>query len=133
MLGFAEQLEFLEIVPDDARCRLRAARAAVEAMMLGAARATCGSLHRRRGRATAFHTGTPAPRDWRRSATGAIDPSDPFNDHEPVDSSAAAIGAQGLLAPRPPPQRDAADPLQTRYFRPVSASWTRSWTPPDLT
>ena len=24
-------------------------------------------------------------------------PSDPFNDHEPVDSSAAAIGAQGLL------------------------------------
>jgi hypothetical protein len=24
-------------------------------------------------------------------------PSDPFNHHEPVDSSAAAIGAQGLL------------------------------------
>src|SRR5690606_34207135 len=29
--------------------------------------------------------------DWRAR------PSDPFNDHEPVDSSAAAIGAQGLL------------------------------------
>jgi hypothetical protein len=29
--------------------------------------------------------------DWRRR------PSDPFNDHEPVDSSAAAIAAQGLL------------------------------------
>ena len=25
------------------------------------------------------------------------EPSDPFNDHEPVDSSAAAIAAQGLL------------------------------------
>ena len=24
-------------------------------------------------------------------------PADPYNDHEPVDSSAAAIGAQGLL------------------------------------
>jgi hypothetical protein len=24
-------------------------------------------------------------------------PADPFNDHEPVDSSAAAIAAQGLL------------------------------------
>jgi hypothetical protein len=29
--------------------------------------------------------------DWRSS------PADPFNDHEPVDSSAAAIAAQGLL------------------------------------
>jgi hypothetical protein len=29
--------------------------------------------------------------DWRAR------PSNPFNDHEPVDSSAAAIGAQGLL------------------------------------
>ena len=39
----------------------------------------------------------PARPGWRRSATGAIAPADPFNDHEPVDSSAAAIAAQGLL------------------------------------
>ena len=46
---------------------------------------------------TACPTGTPARRasralgDWRDRA------ADPFNDHEPVDSSAAAIAAQGLL------------------------------------
>jgi hypothetical protein len=41
-----------------------------------------------------WDTGAPgltALGDWRAR------PSDPFNDHEPVDSSAAAIGAQGLL------------------------------------
>ena len=31
------------------------------------------------------------------SLTATAVPADPFNDHEPVDSSAAAIGAQGLL------------------------------------
>ena len=35
--------------------------------------------------------GLPALGDWRAAA------ADPFNDHEPVDSSAAAIAAQGLL------------------------------------
>ena len=41
-----------------------------------------------------WDTGAPdlaALGDWRGR------PSDPFNDHEPVDSSAAAIAAQGLL------------------------------------
>ena len=41
-----------------------------------------------------WDTGAPglaALDDWR------LRPSDPFNDHEPVDSSAAAIAAQGLL------------------------------------
>ncbi len=41
-----------------------------------------------------WDTGAPglaALGDW------AIAPADPFNDHEPVDSSAAAIAAQGLL------------------------------------
>ena len=54
-------------------------------------------LHRRGRAPTACRTGTPARPAWRRSATGAIAPADPFNDHEPVDSSAAAIAAQGLL------------------------------------
>ena len=35
--------------------------------------------------------GLTAMGDWRARE------SDPFNDHEPIDSSAAAIGAQGLL------------------------------------
>ena len=46
---------------------------------------------------TASPTGTPARPGSPRSATGATAPADPFNDHEPVDSSAAAIAAQGLL------------------------------------
>ena len=55
-------------------------------------------LHRSRGgrrrRALLGHRRAAARS---RSATGARRPADPFNDHEPVDSSAAAIGAQGLL------------------------------------
>jgi hypothetical protein len=35
--------------------------------------------------------GLPRLGDWRAR------PADPFNDHEPVDSSAAAIAAQGLI------------------------------------
>ena len=47
---------------------------------------------------TASRTGTPArPGLAAAAATGASAPADPFNDHEPVDSSAAAIAAQGLL------------------------------------
>ena len=65
--------------------------------MIEAARATCDFYIERPPAPTACPTGTPARPDWRRSATGAAAPSDPFNDHEPVDSSAAAIAAQGLL------------------------------------
>ncbi len=57
--------------------------------------ATSTSTMRRRR--TASPTGTPARPGSPRSATGATRPADPFNDHEPVDSSAAAIAAQGLL------------------------------------
>ena len=42
-----------------------------------------------------WDTGAPGPRHaW---ATTSAAPAEPFNDHEPVDSSAAAIAAQGLL------------------------------------
>ncbi len=96
MLGFAEQLEFLAIVPDVALAPL-GGRAAVEGFMLEAARATCDFYVD--GAAAAdgipyWDTGAPglaALGDW-----GAR-PADPFNDKEPVDSSAAAIAAQGLL------------------------------------
>jgi hypothetical protein len=95
MLGFAEQLEFLaalsdeELAPFDGRARW-------QALLLDAATATCDWFI-----ANTALDGIPfwdggAPNlpplgDWRSR------PADPFNDHEPVDSSAAAIGAQGLL------------------------------------
>jgi unsaturated chondroitin disaccharide hydrolase len=97
MCGFAEQLEFLAALPD-----MEAAATASDAtnpidLYLKAARATCDFYI---DQATAadgipyWDTGAPGLAklgDWRGR------PSDPFNPHEPVDSSAAAIAAQGLL------------------------------------
>jgi hypothetical protein len=95
MLGFAEQLEFIETVPDEA-CRACGGRASIDAMLLEAARATCDHYLD-----IAAADGVPY---WDAGAPGlaALDgwrerPADPFNPHEPVDSSAAAIAAQGLL------------------------------------
>jgi unsaturated chondroitin disaccharide hydrolase len=96
MLGFAEELEFLATVEDDEFAAVGGKRE-VEAWMLEAARATC-DFYIDRGAASDgipyWDTGAPglvALGDWQRRA------ADPYNDHEPVDSSAAAIGAQGLL------------------------------------
>ena len=96
MLGFAEQLEFLAGVPDD-ELRQYGGRDAVERPLLDGARATC-DFYIEHGTASDgvpyWDTGAPGLAflgDW------AGRPADPFNDHEPVDSSAAAIGAQGLV------------------------------------
>jgi unsaturated chondroitin disaccharide hydrolase len=95
MLGFAEQLEFLETVPGE--WTPNEGREAIEAWMLDAARATCDFYIDHAACADGipyWDTGAPglaALADW------AERDADPFNDHEPVDSSAAAIGAQGLL------------------------------------
>lgn len=95
MVGFAEELECLAAV-DDAELDLYGGRAALEAMLLRAARATCD-----------FYL-EQTPMDgvpyWDTGAPGLAElddylsrPADPFNDREPVDASAAAIAAQGLL------------------------------------
>jgi hypothetical protein len=89
MCGFAEQLELFDTLEDDAH-------AETKAIMEKAARATCDFYieHTPPDGIPYWDTGAPGLAhlgDWRaRSA-------DPFNDYEPVDSSAAAIGAQGLL------------------------------------
>ncbi len=95
MVGFAEQLEFLGTVTD-AELELVGGRADIESMMLEAATATCGHYLD-----IAAADGVPY---WDAGAPGLVAlgdwgsrPADPFNPHEPVDSSAAAIGAQGLL------------------------------------
>jgi unsaturated chondroitin disaccharide hydrolase len=96
LLGFAEQLEFLATVPD-AALTAPAGRAGVETMMLEAAQA-----------AADYYVDVAAAADgvpyWDTGAPGLAAlggwgdrASDPFNDREPVDSSAAAIAAQGLL------------------------------------
>ena len=96
VLGYPEQLEFLSVVPD-AALEPFGGRAAIEAWMLDAARATSD-----------FYIDSAAAADgipyWDTGAPGLAAlgawgerAADPFNDHEPVDSSAAAIAAQGLL------------------------------------
>jgi hypothetical protein len=96
MLGFAEELEFLGVVSDE-ELAVFGGRAEVERWMLGAAAATC-DFYIDAGTAS---DGIPY---WDSGAPGLSSlghwkerPADPFNDHEPVDSSAAAIAAQGLL------------------------------------
>jgi unsaturated chondroitin disaccharide hydrolase len=87
MCGFAEQLEFLATVPEHQEA---------ENWMRKAAEATCDFY--------IAHSPTDGIPYWDTGAPGLarmgdyLDRlADPFNDHEPVDSSAAAIGAQGLL------------------------------------
>jgi len=80
MCGFAEQLEFLADSP----------------FMLKAAEATCDFYIENSPACGIPYWDTGAPNlyklgDW------AAKPADPFNEFEPVDSSAAAIAAQGLL------------------------------------
>lgn len=95
MLGFAEQLEFVRQVGDPELAE-HGGRAPVEGFMLRAARATSDYYL-----ASVPTDGAPY---WDTGAPGLAElgdyldrPADPYNDFEPVDSSAAAIAAQGLV------------------------------------
>ena len=91
MLGFAEELEFLETVDRTGT------GAGTPDPIYEAAVATCDFYIEHAAAADGvpyWDTGAPgllSLGDWGSKA------ADPFNDHEPVDSSAAAIAAQGLL------------------------------------
>jgi rhamnogalacturonyl hydrolase YesR len=89
MCGFAEQLEFFETLPGEGL-------AEIKATMKRAAQATCDFYLQ--------HTPVCGVPYWDTGAPGLAQmgdyldrPADPFNAYEPVDSSAAAIAAQGLL------------------------------------
>jgi unsaturated chondroitin disaccharide hydrolase len=96
MTGFAEQLEFVAARPGEDLAGVEN-REFIETWMLEAARATC-DFYIEHGTAS---DGVPY---WDTGAPGLVSlgawterPADPFNDYEPVDSSAAAIAAQGLI------------------------------------
>jgi hypothetical protein len=95
LTGFAEQLEFLDTVAD-AELAPCGGRADIEGFMLEAARATADFWidNTALDGIPYWDTGAPGLErlgDWRAR------PADPFNPHEPVDSSAAAIACQGLV------------------------------------
>lgn len=95
MVGFAEELEFLDTVHETELAPF-GGRTSWRALMLKAAQATCDWYIAHTALDGIPYWDGGAPRlgqlgDWRAR------PAEPGNDFEPVDSSAAAIGAQGLL------------------------------------
>lgn len=95
MCGFAEQLEFVASL-EEPELDAVGGRETVTSLMLRAAKATCDFYIR--------HTPTDGIPYWDTGAPGLAQlglylgrPADPYNHWEPVDSSAAAIAAQGLL------------------------------------
>lgn len=96
MLGFAEELELLRVLPDPALDPF-GGRGAIEACFLEAAKATCDFYIDNTASDGIPYWDTGAP-SLHKLGEGYLErPADPHNAHEPVDSSAAAIGAQGLL------------------------------------
>lgn len=93
--GYPEQLECLALI-DDTDLEPHGGRDAVAALLLRPALATADYYLN--------HTPTCGVPYWDAGAPGLAQmgdvnarPAEPFNEHEPVDSSAAAIAAQGLL------------------------------------
>jgi unsaturated chondroitin disaccharide hydrolase len=95
LCGYAEQIEFLDSLPAGEFDGF-GGKAAVLARFLETARATADFYIE--------NTPTDGVPYWDTGAPGLAGlgdyldrPADPFNDREPVDSSAAAIAAQGLI------------------------------------
>lgn len=95
LTGCAEQLEFLSTL-GEAQFEAFGGKAAVLGRFLETARATADFY--------VEHTPTCGVPYWDTGAPGLAKlgdylnkPADPYNEHEPVDSSAAAIAAQGLV------------------------------------
>ncbi len=95
MCGFAEELEFLKTL-SDGELEAFGGRKQLEDFMLKAAKATCDFYieHTPTDGIPYWDTGAPL---LHKLGNYLERPADPYNDFEPVDSSAAAIGAQGLL------------------------------------
>ncbi|MDN5211723.1 glycoside hydrolase family 88 protein [Fulvivirgaceae bacterium BMA12] len=95
MLGFAEQLEFLDAFDDGLPERYSDKKELLE-ILEKAATATCEFYIENTAKDGIPYWDTGAP-NLHKLGDYLSRPAEPFNDFEPVDSSAAAIGAQGLL------------------------------------
>lgn len=95
MLGFAEELELIDILPEEEFDMICSKKDTLDTLLI-AAKATCDFY--------ISHTPVDGIPYWDTGAPGLARmgdylnrPADPYNNFEPVDSSAAAIGVQGLL------------------------------------
>jgi unsaturated chondroitin disaccharide hydrolase len=95
MVGFAEELEYLQTRSDD-ELKALGGREAIEQTFRKAALATCDFYinHTPTDGIPYWDTGAP---NLHKLGNYMDRPAEPYNDHEPVDSSAAAIASQGLL------------------------------------
>ena len=95
MCGFAEELEYLASLSEE-KLSAFGGREELETFMLKAAKATSDFFieHTPVDGIPYWDTGAPL---LHKLGDYLDRPADPYNDFEPVDSSAAAIGAQGLL------------------------------------
>jgi unsaturated chondroitin disaccharide hydrolase len=98
MLGFAEQLEFIHSLPENEFRRDGVpGKSEACAMLERASRATCDFyIHQASALDGICYWDTGAPQLHQLGNWKAKD-ADPYNAYEPVDSSASAIAAQGLI------------------------------------
>ena len=95
MLGFSEELELLQTLQEK-DLKTLGGKTEIEKMMLKAAQATCDFYIENTPIDGIPYWDTGAP-NLHKLGDYLNRPADPYNKWEPVDSSAAAIGAQGLL------------------------------------
>lgn len=95
LCGYPEQLEFLGTV-EDAELERHGGRASVEQMMLDAALAAADFYLEQMPTDGIPYWDTGAP-NLHKIGAYMDQPADPYNEYEPVDSSAAAISCQGLM------------------------------------
>ncbi len=96
MTGFAEQLEFFATRSDE-ELEPFGGRADITSLLERTARVTCDFYIANACTDGMVYWDTGAPNLHKLGPDALDKPADPFNDHEPVDSSAAAIAGQGLL------------------------------------
>jgi unsaturated chondroitin disaccharide hydrolase len=93
--GFAEEIEFIESLPDSDFKNLKNKKHYLD-LMLKAAQATCDFYiaNTPTDGLTYWDTGAP---NLHKMGNYLDSPANPYNDFEPIDSSAAAIACQGFL------------------------------------
>jgi unsaturated chondroitin disaccharide hydrolase len=93
--GFAEELEFIQKVPESSFPEEYSKNTFIEVLEKGA-KATCDFFIENTAKDGIPYWDTGAPNLHKLGDYKSVN-SDPYNDFEPIDSTAAAISAQGLI------------------------------------